>query len=444
MQKKIIATAAVALFSAQPAIHTAFAADLLEVYRDAMARDPVYASARATYQYSKEALPQARAGILPTVTLTGVANRNQRETEGTPKADYTANSLTLSLSQPLFRMQNFIAVDQASLQLQQSEAVFYDAQQSLIVRASQAYFDVLLAQDNVALSAAQKTAISEQLAQAKRNFEVGTSTIVDTYDAQAKYDLAVAKEISDQNDLEIKKRSLQQIIGKMPESLAQLKEQLALPLPQPDDMEQWVNAADKDSPVIAQLKAAYEIAVKEIDRNKAGHYPTLDLVGSYSDGKSPGVNSVTGQLGSNLTTRASQIGIQLSVPLYQGGGTQSKIRQAISGKDKAEQDLESTRRSVAQNVRQSFLGVTNGAAQVKAYEAALVSSKSSLDSTILGREVGVRTSVDVLNSQQQLFQARRDLQQARYSAIISQLKLKSASGHLKEEDLAEVNRLLVK
>jgi outer membrane protein len=443
MKMRPLVLAAAAVFAAQPLFQSAMAADLIDVYREALARDPVFASARASYESGKETLPQARAGILPTVSLAASTNRNQRDTEGIPKMDYNTNGYSLSLSQPLFRMQNFISVDQASMQLIQNEAGFYDAQQNLIVRSAQAYFDVLLAEDNVMLSAAQKVAIGEQLAQAKRNFEVGTATIVDTYEAQAKYDLAVAKEISDQNDLEIKKRALQQLIGKMPEMLAPLKDKLALPLPQPSDMEQWVAASDKDSPVIAQFKAAYDIAAKEVDRSKAGHYPTLDLVGSYGENNNPTV-TLTGAIGPSLSTKASQVGLQLSLPLYQGGGTQSKIRQALANKDKADQDLENTRRTVAQNVRQSYLGVTNGAAQVKAFEAALVSNQSSLDSTVLGREVGVRTSVDVLNAQQQLFQARRDLQSARYSAVMSQLKLKSATGRLREEDLAEVNRLLAK
>jgi outer membrane protein len=443
MKTRTLCIAVAALFAAQPLFQSAMAADLMDVYREALARDPVFASARASYEAAKETLPQARTGILPTVNLAASATRNHRETESVQSVDYNTNGYTLSLSQPLFRMQNFITLDQASLQVSQSEAVFYDAQQNLIVRSAQAYFDVLLAQDNVMLSAAQKVAIGEQLAQAKRNFEVGTATIVDTYEAQAKYDLAVAKEISDQNDLEIKKRALQQLIGKMPDTLAPLKDKLALPLPQPSDMEQWVSASDKDSPVISQFKAAYEIAVKEVDRNKAGHYPTLDLVGSFADSNSPLIGLGT-LIGSSVNVKTAQVGLQLSIPLFQGGGTQSKIRQALSNKDKAEQDLENTRRSVAQGVRQSYLGVTNGAAQVKAFEAALVSNQSSLDSTVLGREVGVRTGVDVLNAQQQLFQARRDLQSARYSVFMSQLKLKSATGRLQEEDLAEVNRLLVK
>lgn len=421
--------------------NSVYATNLLDVYRDARDQDPVYASARASAQAGKEAYPQARAGLLPNVSLSGAYNRNERETNGAPKFDFNSKSYTLSLTQPLFRVQNWIVAAQADWQVKQTDAVFADAEQNLILRAAQAYFDVLLAQDNVALSGAQKTAFSEQLAQAKRNFEVGTATIVDTYDSQARFDLAGAREIADQNDLEIKKRALQQLIGKLPASLSPLKDGVSLTLPQPTNMDEWVKSAEETSPVIAQFRATYEIASRDVTRSKAGHLPTLDLVGTYSDSRSPSINSL-GTVGPQLSTKSTQIGLQLTFPLFQGGGTQSRIRQSLSLREKAEQDLENTKRTVAQNVRQNYLGVTNGVAQVKAFEAALVSSKSSLDSTILGREVGVRTNVDILNAQQQLFQARRDLQQARYNTILSQLKLKSAVGRLQEDDVAEVNRLL--
>ena len=421
----------------------AWGADLMDVYRDALSQDPVYASARYGYDVGKEAYPQARAGILPSISLAAGVSRNHRATEGLPTLDYNAHSYSLSLSQPLFRMQNWIVVDQAGMQVKQAEAVFADASQSLIVRTAQAYFDVLLAQDNVSLSGAQKKAISEQLAQAKRNFEVGTATITDTYEAQAKYDLAVAKEISDLNDLEIKNRALQQLIGKLPATLAPLRDNPRLALPEPAEMEQWVKAAEEASPVVAQLRLAYEIAIKEVARNQAGHMPTVDLTGSYGNGNSP-LTNITGAYAGTIDTKSAAIGLSLNFPLYQGGGTQSRIRQALASKERAAQDLENTKRSVAQNVRQSYLGVTNGVLQVKALEAALVSNKSSLDATVLGKEVGVRTNVDVLNAQQQLFQAQRDLQQARYATILSQLRLKSAAGRLKDTDLAEVNLLLAR
>ncbi|MBL8515953.1 MAG: TolC family outer membrane protein [Betaproteobacteria bacterium] len=429
---KVSALALAGLLAVEPL----FAADLLSVYKDALSNDPAYAAARAEFRATQERTPQARAGYLPSATLTGRADRTRSEFETGPSSNTDTSSYTLSLSQPLYRPQSWIAIDQANLQVVSADAKVRDALQDLIVRTAQAYFDVLLAQDNVMLSEAQKRAIGEQLAQAKRNFEVGTATIVDTYEAQAKYDLAVAKEIADRNDLDIKQRALQQLIGKVAPGLSPLKDQVSLPLPTPADMEQWVAAAEKDSLTIAQLRASFEIANKEIARTRAGHLPTLDLTGSYFNAPNTA---------SSLSIKEqTAVGLVLTIPLYSGGATQSRVREALSNKDRAEQDLERTRRSVAQQVRQSFLGVTNGAAQVKAFEAALVSNQSSLDSTILGREVGVRTGVDVLNAQQQLFQARRDLQQARYATILSQLRLKSAAGRLAEEDLAEVNRLLTK
>ncbi len=421
---------------------TASAADLVAIYRDAISQDPVFSAARSTYEAAKETTPQARAAILPAIGLGGNVTRVKSDLDfaGTSSSrEYTSKGYTLSLTQPLFRMQSWIAVDQAELQVKQAEAVLADAQQNLITRTAQAYFDVLLAQDNVELSAAQKKAFAEQLAQAKRNFEVGTSTIVDTYEAQAKYDLAVSKEISDQADYEIKKNALQQLIGKKAPSLATLKDKVALPLPTPADPEQWVKAAEEASPTIAQSRALYEIAVKDVTRNKSGHLPTLDLVGSYGYNNSP---SSTSTSPGAIISKNTQLGLSLNIPLFSGGGTQSKIRQALSVKDQNEQLLENSKRTVAQNVRSSFLNVTSGVAQVKALEASLISSKASLDSTVLGKDVGVRTNVDVLNSQQQLFQTRRDLQQARYNTILAQLRLKSAAGRLTEEDLAEVNRLL--
>ncbi len=437
MKRKSAAILVAALFAAP-----VWAVDLLGIYRDALSQDPVYASARATYEAAKEAGPQARAGLLPSVTLSAGYNKNYRKVEDFPQVNFNSNSYNVQLSQPLFRLQNWIADNQAGLQVQQAEAAFADSSQNLIVRSSQAYFDVLLAEDNVNFSAAQKKAISEQLAQAKRNFEVGTATITDTYEAQAKYDLAVAKEIADLADLEIKRRALQQLIGKTPASLAPLVEKPTLAMPAPADMEQWVSASGEASPTVAQFRLASEIAKREVDRTQAGHYPTVDLTANYGNSSSPA--NIVPPVGPNFDTRSSGIGLVFSVPLFSGGGTQSRVRQALANRERAAQDLENSVRSVAQTVRLNYLGVTNGVQQVKALEAALVSSKSSLDATMLGKDVGVRTNVDVLNAQQQLYQAQRDLQQARYNTILSQLRLKAAAGRLKEDDLSEVNRLLAK
>jgi outer membrane protein len=282
-------------------------------------------------------------------------------------------------------------------------------------------------------------AISEQLAQAKRNFEVGTATIVDTLEAQARYDQANAKEIADKNDLEVKRRALQQLLGKVPERLAPLKEPLVLAPPQPADLEAWVKAAQESSFNVVSARAGAQIAREEVDRQKAAHLPTVDLTANYSRGYNPAIANAT--IVGPRTDNAA-VGLTLSIPLYSGGLIQSRVRQALATREKADQDLENTQRTVAQAVRQNYLNVTSGIAQVRALEQALTSTQSQLDSTILGRDVGVRTSVDVLNAQQQVYQTRRDLQQARYNYLVNTLRLKSAAGQLSEADLEDVNRTL--
>ena len=416
----------------------ASAADLLNVYRDARVSDPVYQAARAQYQATTERLPQARAGYLPLIAGTGSVFRNHAERNGGREVDYNTKTLGLTLSQPVLRLQNWIAITQAQKVVLQAEATLASSQQELALRVSQAYFDVLLARDNVALSETQKSAIDQQLAQAKRNFEVGTATIVDTLEAQARYDQSVAKEIADKNDLEVKQRALQVLLGKVPDGLVPLREPLRLAEPTPNDIEAWVKAAADSSFTVAVARATYEIAQQEVQRQRAGHLPTIDLSGSFARVDDP--NSAVPPV--SPVARVGSIGLTLSVPIFAGGLTQSRVREAVALRDRAEQDLENTQRGVAQSVRASFLNVTSGIAQVRALEQAQVSTQSQLDSTILGRDVGVRTSVDVLNAQQQVFQTRRDLQSARYNYLMNTLRLKAAVGTLTEADVEEVNRAL--
>jgi outer membrane protein len=430
------------LLAASGLAFSAHGADLLAVYRDAMVSDPVYQAARAQYQATVEKLPQARAGYLPLVTGSANVFWNYNARPGTEDLDYGTRGFSVSLSQPVFRMQNWIAISQAEKVKLQADATLTTASQDLILRAAQAYFDVLLAQDNVALSEAQKKAISEQLAQAKRNFEVGTATIVDTLEAQARYDQAVAKEVLDANDLEVKKRALQQIIGKVPPGLTPLGDKMPLVRPTPDNIDAWVMAGNESSLAVAVSRASFEIAKEEVDRAQAGHYPTVDLSATYNWNRTPASSLGTLITGVSPTAENANVGLVLSVPIFAGGGTQSKVREAVALRDRAEQDLENTQRTVAQAVRQSFLNVTNGIALVRALEQALASTQSQLESSILGRDVGVRTSVDVLNAQQQVFQTRRDLQQARYGYLMNTLRLKSAAGTLADVDLEQVNRAL--
>ena len=436
----IAALIAGAFFSAQ-----ANAADLLQIYKDALANDAQYASARASQVAGQEKAVQGRAALLPNIGLSGSDTR----TTGSASYDnpiYNAGSATnfnntiqLQLVQPLFRWANWQQYEQGKLSVVASDAQFSQAQQDLIVRVAQAYFDVLTAQDNLITLHAQQVAISEQLASAKRNFEVGTATITDTHEAQARYDLVIAQEFAGQSDLQVKRSALQQIIGKEAGDLAMLKTGIKLEGPKPERIEDWVSSAEQQNFNVVASQVAVEIAKRTIEINRAGHYPTLDLVAGRarnSTGGQAGFGSATG------VTTGNSIGVNWSVPIFSGFAVTSQVREAIALEDKARNDLEAARRAAALGARQAYVGVTSGLAQVKAYEAAEISSQSALDSNKLGYQVGVRINIDVLNAQQQLYTTRQTLAKARYDTIMSGLRLKAASGILKEEDLAQINMLL--
>ena len=423
-------------------------ADLLTFFRDALANDAVYASARSTLDAGREIRVQGLAALYPTIGATANTVRNEVDVSSrTPSAAFVpgsrvfnTNGYTINLSQPLFRWGNWQTYLQSQLQVVQSEAQFAQAGQDLAVRVAQAYFDVLNAQDTLAVARAKKIAISEQLAQAKRNFEVGTSTIVDTNEAQSRYDLVIAEEIAAQNDLAVKQTALQQIVGKPPGDLAALRADVALPPPAPTQIESWVEAAESGNFLVKAQDVGAEVARRAIEIQRAGHYPTLDLTAARTHSSSSG--SATNNIGSDINS--TTIGLQLAIPIYAGGAVDSRVRQAIANHDKSKADLEIQKRTAAQNARQFFLGVTNGLAQVRAFEAAMISSKSSLDSNKLGYEVGVRINIDVLNAQQQLFTTQRDLSKARYDTIVNSFRLKAAAGALKDEDIAAVNALLTR
>lgn len=416
------------------------ATDLLQMYQEALTQDATLQSAKSAQIAGQEALPQGRALLLPSVNLSANSQYNDIDTQfrsasvfASARRKYNSNGYNVNLTQPLYRPINFAQYEQAKFSVEQSDALYAAAQQDLIIRVSQAYFDVLLSQYNVTLSQAQKEAISEQLAQAKRTFEVGTTTITDTHEAQARYDLTVAQEIAAQNDLEIRQNALLQIIGRLPGDLVAVRGDVPLVAPEPSSMDAWVEKALAKNAEVVIARAALEIATEEVKKARGGHLPTVDLFATYGES---GVGGGTAG-GSDQTSRI--IGVQLSLPLFQGGATSSKVRQAVANRERARQDLEVTQRRVAQTARQAYLGVTSGIAQVKALQQAVISNQSSFDSTKLGLEVGVRTSVDLLNARQQVFSARRDLAQALYNYILSRLRLSAAGGVLTVADVQQVN-----
>ena len=430
----------------------ALAEDLFQVYRDAQRYDAVYAAARHTLAAGRERLPQGRALLLPTLGLTGNATRTRSDTEtNEPPNPFTGSSgsgvrypdsagYTLTFTQPLFRWQNWLQYVQADHQVAQAEAAFGQASQDLAVRVAQAYFEALAAQDTLGLVRAQKVAIAEQLAQAKRNFEVGTATITDTHEAQARFDLINAQELATQNDLENRRRSLQLLTGKEYADISPLRTDIKLPPPNPDNMNAWVELAEKQNFAVLIQHAAAEIAALDARRASAGHLPTLDIVATYGDNRQLHSPQET----TRADTRTTTVGVQLAMPLFQGGSIDSREREAAAISLRAREDVENARRTAALATRQAYLAVQSGIAQIAALEQALVSSQSALDSNRLGYEVGVRINIDVLNAQQQLFSTRRDLAVARYNTITNHLRLKAAAGALREEDLEEVNRALAR
>ena len=422
--------------------HTVHAQSLVDLFGAAKQYDATYRGAQAQYEANKAKADQVISAIFPTINLQTNATRthaNANSTSSTFTFDryYSTPNMVLSLNQPLYRPANLLQYEQSKLQLAQAVQTLVTAEQDLIVRVSQAYFDVLVSQDSLSFVLAQKAAVAEQLAAAKRNFEVGTATITDTNEAQARYDLAVAQEISAENDLQVKRAALQQITGKAPGELVPLRTGVQLPAPQPSAIDQWVTSAEQDNIGVRVAQANAEIASREISKARAGHYPTVDLVASYARSYNP----TTASLDRMTSTQA---GIQVSVPLFAGFAVQSRVTQTVALEDQAKQNLEAAKRTAAQGARAAYLGVTNGLAQVKALEAAERSSQTALEANQLGYKVGVRVNIDVLNSQQQLYQTRRDLSKARYDTLLGALKLKSAAGRLAEADIEQVDTLFSK
>lgn len=425
---------------------TAAAADLMEIYRLALASDPVYSAARASWTAAQEKRPQGLAGLLPQASLSASTQYNDRElqfrdpTVAFTRNQYNSNSASVSVTQPIYRKQNLVAYDQGKTQVSLADAQFAVAGQDLILRVSQAYFDVLLARANLSFTEANKAAVAQQLEQAKRNFEVGNATITDTHEAQARYDLITAQEIAARADLEVKNRALEQLIGRPAPILAAPAKSFTPAPPTPNAMEPWVERARTTGLAVRIAQESLTFSSQDVERNRGAHHPTID---AYATATAAGSGPTSpGTAGTELNSNV--IGLQLAIPIYQGGSINSRVREALANEDKARQDLENARRSAELAARQGYLGVTSSIAQVRALESAVVSNQSSVESTMLGQQVGVRTQVDVLNAQQLLFSAQRDLAQARYNYIQSLLRLTAAAGELTEADLQRINSWLEK
>lgn len=417
------------------------AQSLTELYDAARGYDASYLSAKLQYDANLAKAEQAKALLLPQAALAASVSKTQAETAPPGLTQhFGANGYTLSASQPLYRPANWASYEQGNKQVELAQLQLTAAEQDLIVRVTQAYFDVLAAHDNVAMVVAQKAAGAEQLALAKRNFEVGTSTITDTREAQARYDLVLAQEIVANNDLRVKQVALDQLVGRSGTAPVGVKLPAALPAQAANAMDQWVQAAASGHPSVRQAQLALDVARLETEKARAGHQPTVDLVASYGHSNNQGSATTSKDYRSNVGTLA----VQLNVPLFAGFATQNRIRETVALEDKARNDLEGAVRAVSQLTRTAFLGLLAGGSQVKALEAAEASSQSALDATKLGYQVGVRINLDVLNAQTQLYKTKSDLAKARYDVLVGNIKLRQANGSLQASDLTAVNALLVK
>ncbi len=438
MNLKPLASVAVAVTLAY-AQAPAWALDLKQALAAASGQDAQLASARAQLQTVRERVPQASAGLLPTVNGITNINRQTVDTSLSTRRESTPRQFAISLNQPLLRMDRFETLEQSKLAVAQAEAALEASRQDLIVRVATAYFDILSAQDTLAAVRAQKRAIALQLESAKRNFQVGTATITDQQEAQARADLTDSQEIAAENDLGNKRNALAILTGRPFQEMSTLdglRSGLALLPPEPAQDEAWTERARAENMNVRQAAIALEVARREITKARFGHWPTIDFVSSASRSES----STLGVTAANINSMS--VGLQLAVPIYAGGAITGRVREVVAASEKAMADLEVARRSADLTARQLVRKVTSGLAQVRALEAAERSSQLALDSNLLGYQVGVRINIDVLNAQQQLFSTRRDLALARYTVLVDGLRLRQSVGGLDENDLSSVNALL--
>jgi len=424
----------------------AFAQDLLVTYEQALQRNPGIRQAESTRNAALENKPQSIAALLPNLSVTANLNHSWVKTKsGNPtqsllaggnNVEFWNSAPTLNLSQPIYHHDLWMQLSQADNQVAAAEANYEAAQQSLIYNTAYAYFQILYAQDNLEFTRMERQSIERQLEQAKARFEVGLIAITDVDAAQAAYDQSRANEIKAENDLDNAREAMREIIGEFEGTISGLLDEIPLPPPAPADIEAWNQRAQETNLLIIAAQNQAELSKKGIEVQFAGHYPTLDLVGTagFTDNNRP----------NGIRTEFQTIGMQLKLPLFQGGMVNSKVRQAREQYQADQENLDVQRRATNKQVKIAYRGITTSISQVAALKSALASAKSALEATEASFEVGTRTMIDVLLVQSKLFQAKRDYAKARYDYITNSLSLKQATGVLMREDVEAVNRWLSK
>lgn len=414
-----------------------FAEDLLSVYKSAIQNDPQFRAAQAEYRALLETKTQSIALLLPTLSASAhyTDNDNETITASTTRENYKSNGYSLTLTQPLYRHENYVGLNQADAQVAQASAIFESAKQDLIIRVTKQYFAVLAAGDDLEFAKAERISIREQLIQTQQRFHVGLIAITDVHEAQARYDQAVARAIVAENTFAISNETLREITAKHHATLSSLSIKHPLVKPEPADIQQWVKTANAQNALLIASQKNVDVARAEVSRQGAGHYPTLDLTANhtytdYSDGFLGGAAQ---------EKDSNSISLQLNIPLYQGGLVNSRTRAAAHRLTQAREKLEQQKRATERQTRNSYLSVIASISTVKALKQALASSLIALEATQAGFEVGTRTAVDVLDSQRELFGARRDYAQVRYNYVLETLSLKLAAGTLSSADIEQLN-----
>jgi len=416
------------------------AQNLSEIYQLALQNNPALKQIEANRSAIGESKDQSIARLFPTISATGASSRNRLTNkkanfQGLGVQDYWSNTFNVNLTQPIFHWDHWVQLSQSENKIAQAEATYQAELQNLMIKTSEAYFNVLAAQDNLEFATSEKEAIARQLEQAKQRFEVGLIAITDVHEAQAGYDQALANEIEAFNNLDNQKEALREIIGENEAALDPLGEQLPLIKPEPEDISAWSDSAEVSNLGIISALNQAEFSRKNIDLQRSGHLPKLDLVASYGESD---VNSTFG-----LRGNTESVGLQLNIPLFEGGAVNSRTRQASFEYQAAKENLNAKKREVKRQVKDAYRGIISNMSRVEALESSVNSAQSALEATEAGFEIGTRTMVEVLSEQRNLYRAKRDYSRTRYNYLINSLKLKQAASNLTMEDIGQINRLLV-
>lgn len=414
-----------------------YADSLSDVYSLAEQQNPQLQSASAVSTASAQRKRQALAQFLPTASFSANLSQSWQES-GTLSQNFNSSGYSLNLAQPVYHQERFHQYAQADLRLAQSEAELEAVRRELLLTVAERYFDVLAAMDNLDFTRAEKEAIGRQLEQTKQRFDVGLIAITDVHEAQAGYDLAVAQEIEGENLIASAREGLRELTGKYHNNLSHLTDSVPLVSPEPADIQKWVDTALRQNFRLLAEQYSADAAREEIRSQRAGHYPSVDLVAGYDYSAESGLRvGVADDSFSNTS-----VSLQFNVPIYAGGGTLARTREAQALYDQARARLEEQQRAVQRRTSESYLKIFTSISRVKALNQALTSTQSALNASEAGQEVGTRTTVDVLNTRRDLFRARRDHARARYDYVLNTLRLKESAGQLEPSHLQQVNAWL--